>query len=68
MNLIFLCGFEFYQIINTVTFGIVERPGEPTNFKLDSNAACVFLSAEEPDNSNGDITHYKVRVLCIVKT
>ena len=39
----------------------VELPGPPTNIKLDSNATCVFLSAEEPDNSNGDITHYKVR-------
>ena len=49
-----------------MAFGIVERPGPPTNFKLDSNETCVFLSVEEPDNPNGDITHYKVSFLWIV--
>ena len=44
----------------------VDSPGAPDKLRLNSNTTCISLTATKPDNPNGIIISYKVKLLSAI--
>ena len=45
---------------------IVDPPGVPAELKLNANTTCVSVTVTKPDNPNGIITSYKVKLFALI--
>ena len=45
---------------------IVDPPGVPAELKLNANTTCVSVTVTKPDNPNGIITSYKVKLFAVI--